>query len=115
MATPTLAKSPHPENSQPGLPQYDGALIDSLSHLVEKVERPKPPKSELEIPAEIPTDDERRERNAQMLCELWKLGEQMAAQAFEIPQPKPDPLLVALNGFPDVNTSQNYYDCAGGE
>src|SRR5579862_4099932 len=98
MATPTLANSPRPENPA----HYDGLLIESLDQLVEK-NTPKPPQPELSIPDSIPTDEQRRERNAQMLCELWKLGEQMAAQAFELPQPKPDPLLVALNGFPDVN------------
>jgi hypothetical protein len=49
-------------------------------------------------------DNERRERNAAMLNALWKQGEQMALQAFDLRQPKPDPLTVALNGFPDVHS-----------
>ena len=39
-----------------------------------------------------------------MLLELWALGEKMLTQAVELPRPKPDPLTVALNGFPDVHS-----------
>jgi len=55
------------------------------------------------------TDEQRRIRNAAMLLELWKLGEQMGTQAIELPLPKPDPLAIALNGFPDFASSQAYY------
>ena len=55
------------------------------------------------------TDEERREQNAELLTELWWLGEKMITQALGL-QPKPDPLVVALNGFPDVNTSRDYYE-----
>lgn len=110
MATSTLAKSPSPTNSPE---PYDGKLIDGLTDLVRNVEKPKPPQPEITnsiIRNSItPTDDERRERNAAMLLSLWALGEQMAEQAFELPHPKPDPLTVALNGFPDVNSSYAYY------
>jgi hypothetical protein len=58
------------------------------------------------------TAEDFRQHNADALLELWALGEQLAAQAFEIPQPKPDPLKIALNGFPDVNT---YYAYRAGE
>ena len=97
MATPILAKSPHPEDS------YDGNLIPELIDLVKQAEKPKPPQ-----PAPAPTEDP-REKNARMLIALWQQGEQMAAQAFELPLPKPDPLTIALNGFPDFASSQAYY------
>ncbi len=127
MATPTLAKHSalhqffhealRPANQQKPEKPYDGKLIENLNKLVEKNQpnQPKPPQPDLSVTIVTPSDEERKARNAEMLNALWILGEQMAAQAFEIRQPKPDPLLVALNGFPDVNTSQNYYDCAGGE
>jgi hypothetical protein len=67
------------------------------------------PQPDLSTTIITPTDEQRRARNAAMLHELWTLGEQMAAQAFELPQPKPDPLAIALNGFPDVNTYRAYY------
>jgi hypothetical protein len=108
VATPTLAKSPTPE-----FPQHQGTTIEELERLVERVSRPKPPQPDLSTTITTPTDEERRERNAAMLNALWALGEQMAEQAFELPRPKPDPLTIALNGFPDVNTSRNYYACCG--
>ena len=100
MATPTLAKSPESH------PQYDGKLIEDLIRTVEKVQKPKPPQ-----PAPAPAkNDDPREQNARMLSALWEQGEKMAAQAIEL-RGKPDPLLVALNGFPDVHTY--YADAAG--
>ena len=131
MATPTLAKSSAPKFPQdtfkcaeckwtgvfcfgrcPGCgsfklynvtpeetPQHSGRLIDDLVKTVEKVEQPKPPQPVTD------RDKDPRERNAAMLLHLWEQGEAMAAQAFELPQPKPDPLTVALNGFPDVYSS----------
>jgi len=57
------------------------------------------------------TAEDFRQSNAAALLELWAIGEKMAAQAFEV-QPKPDPLKVALNGFPDVNS---YYAYSAGE
>jgi len=101
MATPTLAKPQSPEN-------LNSPLVNELTRIIEKVEQPKPPQSEPDgftIPAAIPTDDQRRARNAAMLNELWAIGEGMNLQAFEIPpRKKLDPLTIALNGFPDVNT-----------
>lgn len=124
MATPTLANSPelHPlfkDILRPFAPQserqYDGKLIEGLTDLVEDVSKPKPPQSDgFSIPDSIPTDEQRRERNAAMLLELWKLGEEMGKQAFEV-QPKPDPLAIALNGFPDVNSYYAYRAGMGGE
>ena len=55
------------------------------------------------------TPENFREQNAAQLLELWALGEKMAAQAIELPLPKPDPLSIALNGFADVASSQSYY------
>lgn len=103
MATPTLAKSPESH------PDYDGNLIEDLVRTVEQVQKPKPPQPDYTITT--PTDEERRERNAEFLTALWILGEQMAEQAVELPRPKPDPFTIALNGFPDVNTY--YADAAG--
>jgi hypothetical protein len=134
VATPTLAKSPAPRiqqdtfkcaeckwtgvfafgrcpncgsfklyNVTPEEP-FDGHLIDNLVEIVERVEEPKPPQ-----PAPLPVGDP-RESNAAMLCALWEQGERWAAQAFELPQPKPDPLTIALNGFPDVYTSRAYQE-----
>jgi hypothetical protein len=91
-----------PESDRP----YDGNLIDKLIDTVIEAEKPKPPQSATE-PDE--TRDKIRDRNAAMLHALWILGEQMGEQAFELPRPKPDPLTIALNGFPDVNTSRAYY------
>lgn len=108
MATPTLANSPHSHDPQPD-PVFNGEIIGKLTDLVENVSRPKPLQPDLSTTIITPTDDERRERNAAMLLELWALGERMAAQAFEIPPPKPDPLVVALNGFPDVSTRDAFY------
>lgn len=96
-----------PESERP----YNGKLIPDLVDLVERAQKPKPPRPDYEI--NTPTDEERRERNAEFLNALWVLGEQMATQAVEIPQPKPDPLTIALNGFPDVNTYYAYQ--AGGD
>lgn len=102
MATPTLAKSPQQEDS------YDGNLIPELIDLVERrVDQPKPPQPETDILSR--TDDERKASNAELLNALWILGEQMSAQAFELPLPQPDPLAIALNGFPDFASSQAYY------
>ncbi|MGB7585213.1 MAG: hypothetical protein WBM11_10235 [Terriglobales bacterium] len=114
MATPTLANSHiHPlfreilrSIAPPNTPN-DGKVLDDLTQLVEKVEQPKPPQPDgFTIPDSIPTDDQRRARNAEMLNALWILGECMAAQSLaEIPARKQlDPLTIALNGFPDVNT-----------
>jgi hypothetical protein len=82
-------------------------LIRDLVRTVEKVEQPKPPQPDpsLEIGIISRTDEERRACNAEMLNALWILGEQMGEQASELPHPKPDPLTVALNGFPDVFSS----------
>jgi hypothetical protein len=94
MATSTLANSPDPLSP----------LIDSLTEMVKKAEQPKPPQSEpdgFRIPDSIPTDEERRIRNAAMLLGLWKLGETLV---------KPT-LQDALHGFPDVNSY--YADAAG--
>jgi hypothetical protein len=102
MATPTLAKSPTPE-----FPQHQGTTIEELERLVENVSQPKPPQ-----PAPAPVTDP-REQNAAILLDLWQQGERWAEQAVELPRPKPDPLTIALNGFPDVNTSRNYYACCG--
>jgi hypothetical protein len=105
MATPTLA---NPQSRENHSPEYSGQLIEELTRTVEKVEQPKPPQSEPDgftIPEAIPTDDQRRARNAEMLNALWILGEGMNLQASEIPpRQKLDPLTIALNGFPDVNT-----------
>lgn len=95
MAIPTLAKFPESH------PKFD-ELIDSLIRTVEEVQKPKPPQ-----PAPAPNDDT-HEQNARMLLALWEQGEKMAAQAIEL-RVKPDPLLIALNGFPDVY----YADAAG--
>lgn len=96
MASHTLAKSPSSDRP------YDGILIDNLPELVEKAENPTPPQP-ARAPIVIPDENGRDEkRNAAILHELWVLGEQMAAQAFELRQPKSDPLTIALNGFPDV-------------
>jgi hypothetical protein len=91
MATPTLAKSHESDRQQ------DGRLIERLTDLVEKVQKPKPP-------APAPSG-EPRQQDVAMLLDLMALGEKMAAQAIEL-RATPDPLLIALNGFPDVN---NYY------
>lgn len=96
MASHTLAKSPSSDRL------YDGILIENLTELVEKAEKPQPPqpaRSPIVIPGEIGRDEK---RNADILHELWTLGQQMAAQAFELSHPKSDPLTIALNGFPDV-------------
>jgi hypothetical protein len=102
MATSTLAKSPLSDRP------YDGNLISELIETVEKVEQPKPPQPDPAVEITSRTDEERRASNAEMLNALWILGEQMAEQAIELPRPKPDPLTVALNGFPDVFSSWAY-------
>lgn len=102
MATPTLTKSPLSDRP------YDGNLVENLIQQVEKVSQPKPPQPEPATEIISRTDEERRAHNAEMLNALWILGEQMVDQAFELSRPKPDPLTVALNGFPDVNTSLAY-------
>jgi len=101
MATPTLAKSP--QSDRP----YDGNLIEELTEIVIRAEKPKPPQPETEITRR--SDEERKASNAELLNALWILGEQMGTQAFELPLPKPDPLSIALNGFPDFASSQAYY------
>lgn len=101
MATSTLANSP-----QSDCP-YDGNLIDELVDTVERVQQPKPPQS---APEPDNSQDKIRDQNARMLIALWKQGEQMAAQAVEL-RVTADPLLIALNGFPDVHTY--YADAAG--
>lgn len=107
MATPTLANSNlHPlfqeilrSIAPPNTPN-DGKVLDDLTQLVEKVEQPKPPQSEPDA-----EKDRRKEQNAAMLLDAWTQGEKMSLQASEIPPHKRlDPLTVALNGFPDVNT-----------
>lgn len=102
MATSTLAKLP-----DAGLP-ITGSLIEDLTRTVETVEQPKSPQPDPSVEITSRTDEERRASNAEMLNALWILGEQMAEQAIELPRPKPDPLTVALNGFPDVFSSWAY-------
>lgn len=118
MAGSTLAVSPQSETPRP-TPEgdadsnfYEGSLIDGIIGVVEKARRPKPPQP-VETPAVIPTDDERRERNAAMLLNLWEIGERMTFQAFEL-RHKPDPLLVAYNGFPDVSVPAGAMTTKGG-
>ena len=93
MASLTLANSPASDRP------FSDHLIEELIETVKNVEQPKPPQP-------VPVDDP-REKNAAMLIALWHQGEHMATQAFELSR-KPDPLTIALNGFPDVYTSLAY-------
>jgi hypothetical protein len=80
-ATPTLAKSPQPENSQPDSPE-------TLTELVERVLDRKPPQSELTIPDTIPSDEERKMRNERLLISLWRLGDNTSMEYFVGSRPK---------------------------
>jgi hypothetical protein len=71
MATPTLAKSPAPNDSQP----YDGKLIDELTELVERVEEKKPAQS-------VPTEDDFRKQNEKLLLAAWYVGNNFATAYF---------------------------------
>jgi hypothetical protein len=56
MATPTLAKSPQPEQD------FTGALIQDLVRTVERVEKPKPPQPAAAQPATESESDMEQER-----------------------------------------------------
>jgi hypothetical protein len=53
-----------------------------------------------------------REHNARSIDDLRRAGDQLLAQSGFL---SPDPLKIALSGFPDVNPYRAYYEGAGND